>query len=532
GCVRGGPTPSTTSCSPRRPGPGSSPCWPGCRGPCRQRRSTPSTRGSGPGRTDSIVDRERIESLTAAKAAQRDASRPEAVARVHHTGKLTARERIAALLDPGTEVEYGSIAAVDDQGGWVAEAGGVDFVGTIGGQTVVASSTDYTDHGGGYGAGRLERLFALAREHRWPVVFFVDGGGSRARHPRVGRGDLELNGPFGPFGLFDGMAELSGLVPTVAIVSGPSFAGHASLAGFSDFVIGTFGSSVGMGGPPMVEAALGMKLSANELAGVEMHEVTGGIDLLVADEPTAIAAAKRYLAFQGDEPDGAASPTARAIGALVPEAGPYDVAAVVEALVDDASFFELRPAFARSVVTGFARMGGRSVGVLASQPAVAGGVIDELAAVKVGRFVELCDVYDLPIVVLVDTDGCVTTWADGDGGTVVEPGVSRWHARPIVAHQHRSVPLLAVQLRRARGMGPHVLAGSPNARSVPVLSVSWPTVELGHVDGFSATRNVNAHDDVIDPAETRDRIVRMLAHLPRPARPAPRSAKKHPVDTW
>jgi acetyl-CoA carboxylase carboxyltransferase component len=476
------------------------------------------------------MDRARIDALAAAKARQLDVNRPAAAEQVHLTGKLTARERLAALLDPGTAVEYGAIAAVDAEGGWVPEAGGIDYVGTIGGQTVIASSTDYTDKGGGYGAGRLERLFALAHEHRWPIVFFVDGGGSRARHPRTGRGDLELNGSFGRFHLFDGMAELSGLVPTVAIISGPSFAGHASLAGFSDLVIGTFGSSVGMGGPPMVEAALGLKLTANELAGVEMHELTGGIDLLVPDEPAAIAAAKRYLAFQRDEPSGRAAAGAAAIGELVPEAGPYDVLPVVEALVDEGSFFELRPAFARSVVTGFARLDGRSVGVLASQPLVAGGVIDEHAATKAGRFVELCDVYELPLVVLVDSDGCVTTWADDQGVTTTEPGVSRWHARPIVAHQHRSVPLFSVQLRRARGMASHVLAGSPNARSVPVLAVAWPTVELGRVDGFSATRNANAFDDVIDPAETRERITRLLALLPRPT--ARREAKKHPLDTW
>jgi len=476
------------------------------------------------------VDPRRIDELAAAKARQLDGNRPDAVARVHHTGKLTARERLAALLDDADgAVAYGSIAAIDRDGGWVAEAGGVDLVGTIDGQVVVASSTDYTDHGGGYGAARLERLFALAKEHRWPVVFFVDGGGSRARHPRVGRGDLELNGPFGPYQLFDGMAELSGWVPTVAIVSGPSFAGHASLAGFSDFVIGTSGSSIGMGGPPMVEAALGLKLTANELAGVEMHEQTGGIDLLVDDEPAAIAAAKRYLAFQRDEPSGMAAPTAAGIAGLVPEEGPYDIGPVIDSLVDDGSFFELRSVFAPSVRTGFARMNGRSVGILASDPAHRGGRIDELAAVKIGRFVELCDVYEFPVVTLIDSDGCVTTWVDEAGATVMEAGVSRWHSRPVVAHQHRSVPLFAVTLRHGRGMAPHLLAGSANARSVPVMSVAWPTVELGRADGFSATRNANAYDDVIDPADTRRRIVAMLAHLPRPTG---RTAKKHPVDTW
>ena len=475
------------------------------------------------------MDRRRIDDLTVAKAAQLDAARPDAVARVVEGGKLTARERIAALLDEGSAVEYGSIAARTEDGGWVAEAGGVDFVGTVEGQAVVASSTDYTDHGGGYGAGRLERLFALAREHRWPLVLFVDGGGSRARHPRTGLGDLELNGPFGPYQLFDGMAELSGWVPTVAIVSGPSFAGHASLAGFSDVVITTPGSSVGMGGPPMVEAALGLTLTPNELAGVEMHEQTGGIDLLVRDEAAAIAVAKRYLSYGLDAETGRPSPSAASIAGLVPDEGPYDVRPVIEALVDDASFLELRPAFGPTVVTGFARMGGRSVGVIASNPALAGGVVNEAAATKVARFVELCDSYERPIVALVDSDGCVTTWTADDGTIVTEPGVSRWHARPIVAHQHRSVPLFRVQVRRARGMAMHVLAGSPNARSVPVAALAWPTAEFGHVDGFSAVRAVDAHDDVVDPVETRHRVATLLARLP-PA--PPRTEKKHPVDSW
>jgi acetyl-CoA carboxylase carboxyltransferase component len=131
-------------------------------------------------------------------------------------------------------------------------------------------------------------------------------------------------------------------------------------------------------------------------------------------------------------------------------------------------------------------------------------------------------------VALVDSDGCVATWT-ADGAAVTEPGVTRWHTRPIVAHQHRSVPLFRVQLRRARGMAALVLAGSPNARSVPVAALAWPTAEIGHVDGFSATRPVDAHDDVIDPAETRPRIVALLSRLPPREE---RTEKRHPVDPW
>ena len=235
-------------------------------------------------------------------------------------------------------MEYGSIAAKSGDGEWVAEAGGVDFVGTVGGRPVVASSTDYTDHGGGYGAGRLGRLFALAYEQRWPVVLFVDGGGSRARHPRAGLGHIETSGPVGRFSFLDGVPELSGWAPVVAIVSGPSFAGHASLAGFSDFLVSTPGSSIGMGGPPMVEAALGQRLKPNELAGSEMHEASGGIDLLVEDEHAAIAAAKRYLEFYGND-FASGQPTDADLDALAPDAdAPCDMHAIIRGSATSTAF--------------------------------------------------------------------------------------------------------------------------------------------------------------------------------------------------
>ena len=260
-----------------------------------------------------------IRNLEKARGRLRDAARPDIVTRVHGTGKLTARERIGLLLDADSEVEYGSIAARSAEGEWVPEAGGVDFVGTVDGRPVIASSTDYTDHGGGYGAGRLGRLFALACEQRWPLVLFVDGGGSRARHPRSGMGHIETSGPIGRFSFLDGVPELSGWVPVVAIVSGPSFAGHASIAGFSDFLISTPGSSIGMGGPPMVEAALGHRLTPNELAGSEMHELAGGIDLLVEDEAAAVAAAKRYLSYYDNDREEGAAPDVD-LDALAPDA--------------------------------------------------------------------------------------------------------------------------------------------------------------------------------------------------------------------
>ncbi len=469
-----------------------------------------------------------IKKLRDVKALRLDLSRPLAVEKVRSMGHLTARERIATLLDPDSEVEFGSIAARDSDGEWVPESGGVDFVGTIDGRPVITSSTDYTDRGGGYGAARLEHLISLAHQQRWPVAFFVDGGGSRARHPRTGLGHLELSGQIGRFTLFDGMAELSGWVPTVAIVSGPSFAGHASLAGFSDIVITTRGSAIGMGGPPMVEAALGLTLTAQELAGVAMHDRSGGIDLLVDDEPAAIQAAKQYLNFLADQPDGQPSASAGKIADLVPESGSYDIHPVINALVDDEPILELRPNFGRSVVTALGRIDGRTVGVLASNPAIDAGIITEAAATKIGRFVEMCDTYEYPIVSLIDSP---YTAIETDSG--LAPFVSRWHTRVLQAQQRRTVPIASIQLRQAGGLSGHLMAGSPTGHTVPLWQVAWPTAHLGATDPFSATRNFNSFDDVIEPAETRSGLSRLLRHTPTSAeRRSVQPKKKHTIDTW
>ena len=464
------------------------------------------------------MDRSRIDQLEQARGGQRDAARPDIVTKVGQAGRLTARERIARLLDTGSEVAFGTIAAATTEGEWIPEAGGVDYIGTINGRTVVTSSTDYTDHGGGYGAARLGRLFSMAKEYGWPVVIFVDGGGSRARHPRVGQGHIEISGQRGRFTIIDGMAELSGTVPTVAIVSGPAFAGHASLAGFSDYLIATRGSSIGMGGPPMVEAALGKRMTAHELAAVEMHEKSGGIDLLAKDELEAIAAAKTFVSYLS--PAKAADPAsaqAEKVASLVPDSGPYDMHLVVDALADAGSFFELRPAFAPGLITGLARFGGRTVGLMANQPEIAAGAIDESGATKANRFINLCDAYGYPIVSLIDSKGTGRP--------------NRWHTRPLMSHQRRVVPLLAVQLRHARGLAGPIMAGFASGSGLPAMYVGWPTAETGHRNSYSALVDQNAFDDIIHPGETQERLVRMLRYLPDFSQPAG-SPKRHPIDTW
>ena len=475
------------------------------------------------------MNKKDIKALQQSRKSLRDAARPDIVSRVHGTRKLTARERVELLLDADSAVEYGSIAARSKDGEWIPEAGGVDLVGTVVGRPVIASSTDYTDHGGGYGAGRLGRLFGLAFEQRWPVVLFVDGGGSRARHPRAEMGHIETSGSVGRFSFLDGPPELSGWAPIVAIVSGPSFAGHASLAGFSDFLISTPGSSIGMGGPPMVEAALGQRLRPNELAGSEMHEKSGGIDLLVADEHAAIDVAKRYLAYYDNDLEEGQPPDVD-LDAQAPDTdGAYDMRAIVAGICDAGSVFELRPRFAESLLTCLARIGGRTVGVLANQPLVRDGAIDHGAASKIARFVELCNTYEYPMLALVDSPGCIADWDIKGQKRTVEPGLTRWHARPLIAHQQRTVPLLSVRVRRGRGLSDALMTGVSTTRGVPALRLAWPGVEMGHRDGFSAVVDHDAFDDVITPGETRARLVGVLSLFGKRQH---RSEKKHNIDTW
>lgn len=467
-----------------------------------------------------------LDKLSRAKKQQYDTARANIVTRINTSGKMTARQRVDALLDADSAVEYGSIAAQTEEGEWIAEAGGVDFVGTIGSHPVITSSTDYTDHGGGYGAGRLGRLFALAYEHRWPLVLFVDGGGSRAQHPRAGLGHVELSGPIGRFSFLDGLPELSGWVPSVAIVSGPSFAGHASLAGFSDFLISTPGSAIGMGGPPMVEAALGQRMSPNELAGSEMHELGGGIDLLVADEMAAIEAAKQFLDFYHHRKTTAIPSVEVDLDTLGDD---YDMHDVISGLVDANSFFELRPNFARNLITGFARIEGVTIGLLANQPRVRDGAIDHAAAIKISRFVEMCNTYEYPMLSLIDTPGCETSWQHKDDVRIL-PGLTRWHTRVLLAHQQRTVPLMSVQLRRAGGLAGALMTGVSSTRGVPLIKLGWPKVDIGMRDGFAAVVDHDAFDDIIAPDETRERITRLIKLLDT-SKPAA-THKKHRIDSW
>lgn len=469
-------------------------------------------------------------------------------------GCPTARRRLAALLDEGSFVEYGPLAGrsseVDDDGPADGLVGGV---GEVDGHPVVAAAYDRSVADGTQSdrnQRKLSKLVYLSHTNRWPLVLFVDGDG--ARH------DDHLPLPpiviytRGRFDAYDGLAELSGWAPTVAVVSGRALDGHAGVAFLCDVVIGVAGSAVG---------GRGADDDTVHERPVEALAARGEVDVVVEDDDAAANVARRYLRHWFDDPsDDRPPPGHDAIGAIVPDnrRRPYDVRKLLEAFADEGSLLELGRAWAPAMVTALARLGGRSIGIFANQPfsPTAGG-IDSVAADKAARFVELCDAYELPLVSFVDNPGYMV------GPDAERAGIARHHARPLSALQHRTVPLYSVQVRKAYGLGPFAMSGFGSSRVMPELRLAWPSVESGGMSlegaaylvkrkeireaataqegrairdeyaeqmrdvasGVRAGRTYS-FDDVVLPEETRGRILAMLRRVPRQLAPT----KKHPID--
>lgn len=492
------------------------------------------------------MDESVITPVIAARELAYDAARPEMVAARHAAGHLTARERIALLCDAGSFIEFGVQAqARPDQ--FDAPADGlVAGVGHVAGSPVALASYDYSVERGTQSElnqSKIERLMGIALEHPWPFVCFADGEGTR---PPDAQMEFQALGGRGSIGLLDGLCELSSWAPSVAVVSGPCLDDHAAIPMLAEFVVATAGSVMGPVTAPLP---------------VEVRAQWGDIDRVEADEPAAIATVRRYLALlQHDLPAGDASPTADTIRAILPEnrKRAYDIRKVVRALADAESILELRPQWGISMVTCLARLGGRTVGIFGNQPlSKLAGAIDADAADKMGRFIELCNAYGIPLLSLIDSPGFHI------GPEAERGGIARHHLRTLSAIVNRTAPLYCVQLRKSYGLGPLVMTGF-GGRRPPELRLAWPTVERGGMslegaaflvkrteimaaatpeeaqqirDDYAAVLRAResgvragqtfAFDEVIDPAETRDRLIAMLRLSGRPER----GPKRGYVDT-
>jgi len=418
-----------------------------------------------------------------------DTARPEAVAKRRERGRRTARENLAELVDEGTFVEYGPLVFAAQERRRSREEliertpadGLIGGVGEIDGQRCVAMSYDYTVLAGTQGMRghqKKDRLFELAARRRLPVVLFAEGGGGRP-------GDVDVPMVAGldcrAFNLF---ARLSGLVPLIGIASGNCFAGNAALLGCCDVVIATEDSSIGMGGPAMIEGGgLGVYEPA-EVGPIDVQDANGVVDLRVADDLAAVAAAKRYLSYFGDSvpADDVRVSDQKLLREIIPERRRqiYDVRTVLDGLFDEDSVLELRRGFGAGIVVALARVNGRSLGVVANHPPHLGGAIDTDGADKAARFMQLCDAFELPVLFLCDTPGFMV------GPAAERTAAVRHFARMFVTGANLTVPTGTIVLRKGYGLGAQAMAAG--GFKAPLFTVGWPTSEFGGMGLEGAVR--------------------------------------------
>ena len=510
----------------------------------------------------------------ARQALTQDAARAQAVDKRHRQGGRTARENIAQLCDANSFIEYGALAiaaqrqrrSVEDLERATPADGIVTGIGTVNAGSFPTADArcmvlayDYTVLAGTqgfYGHKKLDRMLALARQWRLPVVLFAEGGGGRP-------GDTDIPLVAGlDCTSFIQFARLSGQVPLVGIVSGRCFAGNAALLGCADVIIATRSATIGMGGPAMIEGG-GLGVFAPEEVGpVSVQAPNGVIDVLVDDETAAVDAARRYLSyFQGDLPEWQAG-DARALRHLIPEnrLRSYDMRSVLAALADHDSVLELRAAFGNGIITALLRIEGRAFGCIANNPRHLGGAIDAAAADKAARFMQLCDAHGLPIVSLCDTPGFMV------GPEAEKTATVRHVSRLFVTAGALRVPFFTVVLRKGYGLGAQAMAGG--SFSAPFFTAAWPSGEFGAMGIEGSIRlgfrkeleavadpaerealfarmveaayqrgralNMASHleiDAVIDPADTRHWLLRGLASVP-PLDETRRAESRRFIDTW
>lgn len=448
-----------------------------------------------------------------------DAARPEVVARRHARGQRTARDNLADLLDEGSLVEYGGLAvaaqrarrteeeliATTPADGIVTGIGRVTTApGTI--PRVAVLAYDYTVLAGTQGYlnhKKTDRMLEIAEQQRLPVVLFAEGGGGRP-------GDTDTTVASGlDVPTFATMGRLSGLVPTIGIAAGRCFAGNAALLGCCDVIIATRDSTIGMGGPAMIEGG-GLGVFAPEEVGpIEVQGGNGVVDVVVDDEAEAVAVAQRYLGyFQGRREEWSA-PDQRHLRHVVPESRvrAYDVRRAIDTLADEGSVLELRAGFAPGVITALVRIEGRPMGLVANNPRHLGGAIDSPAADKLARFLQLCDAHGLPVVSLCDTPGFMVGPDHERAATV------RHFARLFVIGAHLRVPVVTVVLRKAYGLGAQAMAAGGFHR--PAATLAWPTGEVGGMGLEGAVRLGFRREleAVADPAERAELEAQLLAQM-------------------
>jgi methylmalonyl-CoA decarboxylase subunit alpha len=380
-------------------------------------------------------------------------------------GKLPVRERVALLLDEGSFAEEALLANWDQDG--LGADGVLTGLGTIAGRPVALMANDPTVKAGSWGPKTVEKILRIQERSLAlgvPMIYLVDSAGAR-----ITEQVQMFPGRRGAGRIFHNQVKLSGVVPQVCVLFGPSAAGGAYIPAFCDIVIMRDGNaSMYLGSPRMAEMVIGEKVSLEEMGGARMHTgVSGCGHQLVKSDEEGIEAARRYLSYlptswREQPPAGEPAPPASlgedgagAIAALIPEDEnkPFDVKTLIAALVDEGSLMEIQPRWAKEIVVGFARLQGRVIGVLANQPKHKGGVLFSDSADKAARFIWTCNAFNVPLLFLADVPGFMI-------GTQVErDGIIRHGAKMISAVSEATVPKISVIVRKAYGAGLYAMAG-------------------------------------------------------------------------
>ncbi|HME92905.1 MAG TPA: acyl-CoA carboxylase subunit beta [Methylomirabilota bacterium] len=376
-------------------------------------------------------------------------------------GKLFVRDRLKLLLDPGTEFQEDFLFARNQEPDTPAD-GVVTGVGTVGGRTVAVMANDYTVKAGSWGEKTVQKIVRIqerAQRLQVPLIYLVDAAGGR-----ISEQIKIFPGRFHAGRIFYNEVQLSGVVPQVCILFGPSPAGSAYLPALTDCVIMVDGkASLYVGSPRMVEMAIGEKTTLEDLGGARMHcTVSGCGDVLAASDEEAIDLCRRYLSYLPgsfrERPaaiEAQASKPGRSIEEIVPydQRKWFDMYEVIDRVVDAGSFFEIKRLFAQEIVVGFARIGGRAMGIVANQPKVKGGVLMVDSSDKAARFISLCNAYNVPLVYLADVSGFMV-------GTKVErAGIIRHGAKMVFATSQATVPKICVVVRKCYGAGLYAMCG-------------------------------------------------------------------------
>lgn len=421
-------------------------------------------------------------------------------------GKWFARDRLKKLLDPGSELEDALFAnhLADD----LPADGVITVIGKIDGRTVCVMANDSTVKAGSWGARTVEKIIRIqetAAKLHVPMLYLVDSAGARITD------QVEMfPGRRGAGRIFYNQVKLSGKVPQICLLFGPSAAGGAYIPAFCDIVVMVEGNaSMYLGSPRMAEMVIGEKVSLEEMGGARMHcSVSGCGDVLAKNEEEAIALARTYLSYfpanYAEQPPvhsaKSPKPAVPSLAELIPtnQNTPFDMYELIWHLIDEGSFFEIKKLFAPEIITGLGRIGGKPAGIIANQPRVKGGVLFHDSADKAARFITLCDAFNIPLLFLADVPGFMI------GTKVEQAGIIRHGAKMIAAMSEATVPKISVIVRKAYGAGLYAMAGPAFE---PDCSLALPTAQIAVMGPEAAVNAVYANKIAALPEEEQQAFI-------------------------